>query len=440
MNRPSALIRAIINRSLVYGILTLTLALVYFGLVIVLQFLFGRFFHYSSALVLVASTLAIAALFLPLRRLIQRAIDKRFKSQKPTVSPKKTVMSTPQVRAGQIQLAEQPTTEVRAKEMANTVSQQLGNYRLLRLIGRGGFAEVYLGEHMYLGTQAALKVLRTQIASDDIEKFREEGSIIARLDHPNIVRVLEFGIEGNAPFLVMDYAPNGNLRQRHPKGIPIPSATIVPYVKQIAAALQYAHDQKLIHRDIKPENMLLGRNNEILLSDFGLAVIAQSTESLATRDMAGTIPYMSPEQLQGKPRPASDQYSLGTVVYEWLSGERPFQGSFFEIASQQMLNYPPPLHDKIPTIPPALEEVVLRALAKDPHERFGRIEDFAWALEQATPTTQLNPDASPSPFPPSSTFSQFTGTVPALDKSSGSTIVMASSELPQPPDANTSQG
>src|SRR5437899_10154128 len=116
----------------------------------------------------------------------------------------------------------------------------------------------------------------------------------------------------------MDYAPNDTLRHRHPRGTRLPSAVFLPYVKQVASALQYAHDQKLIHRDIKPENMLLGRNNEVLLSDFGIAIMIQSSRSQHLQDTAGTIAYMAPEQLRGKPSPASDQYALGIAVYDWL--------------------------------------------------------------------------------------------------------------------------
>src|SRR2546425_6159438 len=268
--------------------------------------------------------------------------------------------------------------------MADRVGQQLGNYRLIRLLGEGGFAEVYLGEHIHLGTQAAIKVLHTQLTSEDVDKFRTEARTIAHLIHPHIVRVLEFGVEGKAPFLVMDYAPNGTLRQRHPKGAALALPLIVAYVKQVADALQYAHDEKLIHRDIKPENMLLGRRNEILLSDFGIAIVAQSSRYQGTQDMAGTIAYMAPEQIQAHPRPASDQYSLAIVVYEWLTGERPFHGSFTEIAIKHSVVPPPPLREKVPTILPDVEQVVMMALAKDPKERFGNIQAFANALEQAS--------------------------------------------------------
>src|ERR1700730_18572977 len=167
--------------------------------------------------------------------------------------------------------------------MADLVGQQLGNYRLTRLIGRGGFAEVYLGEHQRLKTQAAIKVLRTQLADDDIEDFLKEARIVAHLEHPHIVRILDFDVEETTPFLVMSYAPNGNLRQRHAKGTLLSLESIMSYIKQIADALQYAHDEKLIHRDIKPENMLLGRHNDVLLSDFGIALVTQSSRLQSTQ-------------------------------------------------------------------------------------------------------------------------------------------------------------
>jgi hypothetical protein len=162
--------------------------------------------------------------------------------------------------------------------------------------------------------------------------------------------------------------------------------------------LQYAHDQKLIHRDIKPENMLVGRNNEVLLSDFGIALVAQSSRYQSTQDVVGTVAYMSPEQIQGKPRPASDQYSLGIVVYEWLSGVRPFHGSFTELCTQHMFAAPPPLRERVPTVPPDVEQVVTTALAKDPKQRFMNVLAFANALEQAS-QSQLPTFLAPKPYP-----------------------------------------
>jgi eukaryotic-like serine/threonine-protein kinase len=282
--------------------------------------------------------------------------------------------------------------------MSDRVGQKLGNYRLLRTIGQGGFADVYLGEHIYLNTQAAIKVLQMRLTDEDKISFLEEARTIAHLKHPNIVRVMEYDVADNIPFLIMEYAPNGTLRQLHPKGKVLAPTTIVPYVKQVAAALQYAHNQKLIHRDVKPENMLLGRHNTVLLSDFGLAVIVQSSRD-RLQTVAGTVTYMAPEQLQGRPGPASDQYALAVVVYEWLSGDRLFQGSFIEVASQHVLVPPPSLRQKQPAISPALDLVVQKALAKSPEQRFANVEEFASAFEQVCLAEKARPAASSAPAP-----------------------------------------
>jgi serine/threonine protein kinase len=288
--------------------------------------------------------------------------------------------------------------------MANLVGQQLGTYRLTRLLGQGGFADVYLGEHTHLNTLAAIKVLRTRLTGEDIENFRNEARTIAQLKHPNIVRVLDFNVEDNTPFLVMDYALNGTLRQRHPRGTPLPVVTILPYVKQMAAALQYAHDRKYIHRDVKPENMLLSSDNEVLLSDFGIAVMTPSARPGGLQgqsqsvgwDPIGTVVYMAPEQIQGRTVLASDQYALAVVIYEWLTGVLPFRGSYIEVVTQQVNAPPPPLREKAASLSPDVEQVVMMALAKDPQRRFGSVQAFATALERA-----VLPVSPPVVFPPS---------------------------------------
>src|SRR5439155_24033425 len=177
----------------------------------------------------------------------------------------------------------------------------------------------------------------------EVDGFLSEARTLAHLRHPHIVRVLDFGIQEGTPFLVMEYAPGGTLRQLHPKGTRLPLDTVISYVKQVASALHYAHEQRLIHRDLKPENMLLGPDQELWLSDFGLAVVAHSARSQPFQQTAGTLAYMAPEQLQGHPTPASDQYALGVMVYEWLCGSRPFSGSFPELAVQHTLVPPPSL-------------------------------------------------------------------------------------------------
>ncbi|HWS84471.1 MAG TPA: serine/threonine-protein kinase [Ktedonobacteraceae bacterium] len=159
----------------------------------------------------------------------------------------------------------------------NRLGQQVGSYRLISWLGKGGFADVYLGEHIYLKTQSAIKMLRVQLSEETLKDFLTEARTIAKLEHPHIVRVFDYGIEDENPFLVMSYAPNGSLQQRFPKGTYVPMEKIVPIVQQIASALDYAHQQRLIHRDVKPENMLLGSQDQVLLSDFGVVVVDQSS-------------------------------------------------------------------------------------------------------------------------------------------------------------------
>lgn len=269
--------------------------------------------------------------------------------------------------------------------MKDRVGQQFGNYRLTRLLGSGGFADVYLGQHLYLDThQAAIKILRTELSQKDYEKILIEARLLTHLAHPGIVRLLDFAVEGNIPFLVMEYAPNGTLRQRHPRGTKLPITTVIPYVTQIAEALEYIHqDHKLVHRDIKPENLFLGRRGEVLLGDFGITVLTRSVRTESFEVNAGTRFYMAPEQIRGRSRRASDQYALGIVVYEWLSGDVPFKGQVADVINQHLYSPPPPFAEKGITLPQSIEQVVMRALEKDPKKRFVSIQEFAQALHSA---------------------------------------------------------
>lgn len=291
--------------------------------------------------------------------------------------------------------------------MTERIGQKFGNYRLTRLLGKGGFASVYLAEHIHLQTEAAIKVLTAQLSDQEAEQFRQEAYVLARFNHPNIIRMLDFGLEEkeHLPFLVMHYAPYGTLRQRHPEGSRVSLDAIRFYVKSIAAALQYAHDHHIIHRDVKPENMLIGDQEEILLSDFGVALLSQNTQNslqMQTQDLGGTASYMAPEQLQGKARPASDQYALAVIVYEWLCGVRPFQGTFVEVCAQHVATEPQPLRQKLPTLSAGVEQVVMKALQKDLKQRFDSIRAFATAFEEAAEektTASDNIESVPATMP-----------------------------------------
>ena len=266
--------------------------------------------------------------------------------------------------------------------MTDHVGEQFGDYRLTQLVGKGNFGDVYLGEHIKNKKRAAVKVLHARLTSkEDLKEYINEIRTLFRLEHPNIVRLRDFGVEKDFPYFVTDYIPNGKLRQ--PKGTRLPLDIVVSYVKQIAEALQYAHDQGILHRDVKPDNILLGPNSQVWLSDFGIAAVAHSTNSLDTQGNAGTLAYMAPEQIQGKPGKASDQYSLGIMAYEWICGTRPFNGTSNEIYNQHLLTNPPSMREYVPILPLLIEEVVLKALAKDPKQRFANVRAFANALEQA---------------------------------------------------------
>lgn len=280
-----------------------------------------------------------------------------------------------------------------------------GNYRLVRLLGTGGFAQVYLAEQIHLCTPVAVKLLSSKFTTAELFQLRDEIHALMDLSHPNIVRLLDYGFEHNRPFLAMEYASGGSLRDRHPQGSSLPLATVVSCVQQIASALDYAHEQKLIHRDVKPENMLVGADGTLLLSDFGIVTAAHSTASIKTIDASGTVPYMAPEQIKGKPRPASDQYALAVVAYEWLCGERPFLGNApIEIAMKQLSEKPPSLRAKGVALPAQVEQVLMRALAKDPHQRFVSVKAFATALQKAAgireriPWEESTVAATPGPW------------------------------------------
>ncbi len=280
------------------------------------------------------------------------------------------------------------------------IGQQIGDYRLLCWLGRGGFGDVYLAEQVRDHSQVAIKLLHIQLSdSEDLKAFINEARTM-RLKHAHIVPLLDFGIsQEGLPFLVMEYAAQGTLRDRHPRGSRVSLPLVVNYAQQVGSALQYAHEQRLIHRDVKPENMLLGVDETVHLSDFGLVAVAHGSDSLSSyQGIGGTIPYMAPEQIRGEAKASSDQYSLGVVVYEWITGQCPFAGTIVEIGMQHLVKPPPSLLALAPRLSREVEEVVFKALAKDPKERFVTVQDFTAALEQAVQRVPTGPgeyDSSP---------------------------------------------
>lgn len=270
------------------------------------------------------------------------------------------------------------------------VGQQLGSYRLKKLLGKGGFAKVYLGEHVHTQWPMAIKVLNDiTLNTGDQQSFMDEAKVIRRLKHTHIIRVTDFGIvDTSVPYIVMDYAPNGTLQERHPKHSIVPFPQIERYVNNVAGALYYAHNLSVVHCDVKPANMLVDSTNDILLSDFGIAVTGQASKNPVTIKnsaiIQGTIAYIAPERLEhGITLPSCDQYALGIIVYEWLTGVRPFEGTEQQIMIKHVQELPPPLYGVYNNVTQEIETVVMKALAKDPAQRYPSIEDFSTALSQA---------------------------------------------------------
>lgn len=274
--------------------------------------------------------------------------------------------------------------------MPNLVGLQFNTYHLTRLRERTAFTEIYAAEQNESGTLVAFKALRPELSDEERALFLEAAQGLLALAHPHIARVLETGQatseEVDFLYLVVEHISEQTLRQLHPIGTALAPATIVEYIKPVAEALHYAHEHNLVHGDVKPGNMFVSEQQHIILSDFSTGLLSRLTDTVT-----GTIAYVAPEQLQEQPLPASDQYALGVIVYEWLTGELPFSGSISEISQQHLHTPPPSLRTKIPELPPGIEEVVLTALAKEPELRFASVLDFANALATALAEVQEQP-------------------------------------------------
>ena len=284
--------------------------------------------------------------------------------------------------------------------------QQLGNYRLISSLNLNRYSGMYLGEHVQFKKQCIVKVWQLQLRENLVDRFLAQARALAQLEHPHILRVRDAGVEHLAPFLVMDYVPHVTLQQRSSRGVPKPLSDILPFLQPLAEALQYAHNNGFLHKDIRPRNILLGWNNNVLLSNFTIPALLQSEEQpnhLKAAEVSELLGYMPPEQMQGKAVPASDQYALAVVIYEWLSGDLPFHGSYGDIVNQHLHARPPLLSKRVPTISAAIESVLFTALAKDPHKRFNSITAFIQALQSEgtvnwTPALANAREAPGNPF------------------------------------------
>jgi len=258
-------------------------------------------------------------------------------------------------------------------------------YRLDRKIGSGGMADVWLAEDTELDRKVAIKILHDNFAQDAefVRRFQREAQAAAGLQHPNVVGIFDRGSFDGTYFIAMEYVDGPSLKDLVKGGMSPKDA--IDFTRQILKAARFAHRKGIVHRDLKPQNVLIDDEGRARVADFGIARAGESSDITATGSVMGTAQYISPEQAQGKPTtPRSDIYSIGVILYEELTGRVPFQGdSAVAVALKQVSEAPRRPSAINPNVPPALDAVVMRALAKDPDARFKDADAFLRALDAA---------------------------------------------------------
>jgi beta-lactam-binding protein with PASTA domain len=259
-----------------------------------------------------------------------------------------------------------------------------GRYRILGRLGSGGMADVWVAEDTDLGRRVALKILHERFAQDRefVQRFYREASSAAGLQHPNVVNVFDRGEVDGTYYIAMEYVEGSSLKELIARGLNVGEA--IEVTRQLLTAARFAHSHGIVHRDLKPQNVLIDREGRLRVTDFGIAR-AGASEITQTGSVMGTAQYLSPEQAQGlSVTPASDLYSIGVILYEALTGRPPFAGdSAVAVALKQVSEQPVPPSHVNSAVPPALNAVVLRALAKDPANRYANADEFLAALDAA---------------------------------------------------------
>ncbi len=272
------------------------------------------------------------------------------------------------------------------------VGRSFGGYRVTRLLARGGMGVVFEGVQESLDRPVAIKFLYPHLSDDDRfrDRFEREARAAARLNHPNIVRILDFGVDDGLYYMIQDLVVGASLRDRladlHASGGTMRTDAVIAIIEQVGRALSYAHDQGYVHRDVKPGNILLNNDSQAFLTDFGVVKIAGANALTAAGMIIGTPEYMAPEQSAGviDIGPAADQYSLAVVTYEMLVGRVPFHAPTpAAVMRMHLTDPPPPPRTVVPWFPEEVEAVLVRALAKEPFDRFPSVSEFVDALKES---------------------------------------------------------
>ena len=274
-------------------------------------------------------------------------------------------------------------------------------YEVMRLIGVGGMAAIWAAEDRLLRRSVAIKVLAEQFAEQPqfVERFQREARTAASLSgHPHVVTIYDVGEHGERPFIVMEHLSGGTFAERMSAAQP-DRADVLRWLGEAAAALDFAHSKGVVHRDVKPRNLLFDGLGRLVVADFGIARAAFEEQLTASGELLGTAAYISPEQMLGETAtPASDRYAFAVVAYEALTGGLPFgTGTLLELAARHTQMDPPRASERSPDLPPAVDDVLLRGLARDPAERWETACDFAQALERSAGSGSV--PAAPAPPP-----------------------------------------
>ncbi|MEK4441126.1 Stk1 family PASTA domain-containing Ser/Thr kinase [Niallia sp. FSL K6-0077] len=269
-----------------------------------------------------------------------------------------------------------------------------GRYKVLEMIGGGGMANVYLAHDMILDRDVAVKMLRLDYVNDEefIKRFHREAQSATSLAHPNVVNIYDVGEEGDIYYIVMEYVEGDTLKQYIHKNSPLSVETVIAIMQQITSAIAHAHQNNIIHRDIKPHNILIDKEGKVKVTDFGIAMALSATSITQTNSVLGSVHYLSPEQARGgMANKKSDIYSLGIVMFELLTGRLPFSGeSAVSIALKHLQSETPSVRRWNEAIPQSVENIVLKATAKDPFYRYNSMEEMSEDLQTALNLERLD--------------------------------------------------
>jgi hypothetical protein len=374
-------IELVINRSLVYGSLTIVLAAVFGVILFSLQAAYRAVTNQTNppTIAVVVATVTVSSLFQPTRKVLRRFVNRR-------------------IYGIDVDFDELRRREEKREQLALLPSQavtNVGGYKSLELIARGGMGEVYKARHPNLNRTVAIKVLSAFFKDDPgfNKRFAREAKTMAQLRHPNIITIHDFGDQAGLPFIVMEYLTGETLSQILARQGCLSLDEGLPLLQDLASALDYAHQQGVIHRDIKPSNVIIepittlsaGRTRRAILMDFGIArFVSENTVLTGSGDVLGTADYISPEQIHGITELDSrtDQYSFAVMTYQLLTGRKPFERNNTWAMIRSHLEEPPPDPRIHVSMPEAVAVAILRALAKKPEERFTSVGEFVSELSK----------------------------------------------------------